>query len=96
MEILEENAMHSAKASSLLSPVWNKLGNSVGKNVNGLMYSHMISTIALTEVQQLYTTMSIWQDNPASIQALGAFIAFFSRIPHDKQTPKMADMLLIE
>jgi len=54
-----------AFSPNLLSPLWNKLGNIVCKDVNGLMYAQMINTIAVPEVQQLYTIMSVWQDKAA-------------------------------
>ena len=47
----------AATASSVLCEInWK---HSVGKDVNGLMYAHMITPIAVLEVQQLYKTMSV-------------------------------------
>ena len=72
------------------------LGNQVAKGVNGLMYVHMVTSHVVPAVRQLYGNQAVWQDNPAWIhrtaEALEACATFTSRIPHDIQASKMADV----
>jgi hypothetical protein len=83
-----------------LKEEWRRLGNQLGRGVNGLMYSHMVTSHVVPAVRQLYGNRAVWQDDPARIhrtaEALEACGAFPSRIPHDIQAPKMADVWPIE
>ena len=83
-----------------LKQSWTRLGNPLGRGVNGLMYAHMITTIAVPAVKQVYGDRAVWQDDPATIHrtpaALEACSAFKHRIPHEQQAPKMADIWPIE
>ena len=83
-----------------LKQSWARLGNPVGRGVNSLMYAHLVTTIAVPAVKQLYGERAVWQDDPATIHrspaALAACSAFKQRIPHEQQAPKMADVWPIE
>ena len=67
--------------------------------MNSSMYSHMVRSIAVPAVKQLYGDRAVWQDDPATIhrtpEALEACSAFKTRVSHDEQAPKMADILPI-
>ena len=77
-------------------PLWAQ----VAKGVNGLMYLYMVTSHVVPAVRQLCGNRAVWQDNPAWIhrtaEALEACAAFTSRIPHDIQALKMADVWPIE
>ena len=64
------------------------------------MYAHMVRTIAVPAVKKMYGNRAVWQDDPATIhrtpEALEACSAFGTRIPHEHQAPKMADIWPIE
>lgn len=83
-----------------LKKEWGKQGNVVGRGVNSPMYAYMVEKSAVPAVQKLYGNRAVWQDDPATIHrtpvALEACSAFKSRIPHDLQAPKMADIWPIE
>ena len=83
-----------------LKDEWKNLGNQVGRGVNGLMYAHMVTSKAVPAVRELYGNRAIWQDDPARIhrtaEAVQACSVFSSRIPHELQAPKMADVWPIE
>ena len=68
--------------------------------LTGQVYAHMVTEHAVPAVQQLYGNRAVWQDDPARIhrtaEALEACEAFSTRIPHDGQAPKMADVWPIE
>ena len=60
----------------------------------------MVKTKVVPEVHKLYGRRAVWQDDPATIHrsevALQVCSAFSSRIPHERQAPKMADIWPIE
>ena len=83
-----------------LKKEWQDMGNQLGRGVNGSMYAHMVTTKAFPAVMELYGQRGVWQDDPATIhrtaEALEACSVFKTRIPHEKQAPKMADVWPIE
>ena len=83
-----------------LKDEWRRMGEPLGRGVDSRMYVHMVSSKAVPAVSALYGNRAIWQDDPARIHrtpaALEACSVFPSRVPHDIQAPKMADIWPIE
>ena len=83
-----------------LKKEWERLGNPKTRGVTGNMYSYMVTKYAVPAVNDLYGGRAVWQDYPATIHrteaALEACSVFGSRIPHEEQAVKMADVWPVE
>ena len=79
-----------------LKKEWEKLGNPKTKGLTGDMYTKY----AGPAITKLYRQRAVWQYDPATIHnteaALEACSAFDTRIPHEHQAPKMADIWPVE